>query len=81
MLSTDMLTTNTIARRVEELDWSQISSNLDERGYAVTPRVLSEDECEGLAGLFDEEDRFRNVDEAMIAVAVTDAPGAGGKAK
>ena len=56
-----MLSTTTIARRVEELDWSRISSNLDERGYTVTPRVLSEDECEGLAGLFDEGDRFRNV--------------------
>jgi len=45
-----MLSTNTIARRVEELDWSRISSDLDERGYAVTPRVLSEDECEGSMG-------------------------------
>lgn len=56
-----MLSTTTIARRVEELDWYRISCNLDERGYGVIPRVLSEDECEELAGLFDEEDRFRSV--------------------
>jgi len=43
---------------VEDLDWSPIGRDLDERGYAVTPRILYEDECEGLAGLFDEEDRF-----------------------
>jgi uncharacterized protein len=55
-----MLSTTTIVKRVEDLDWSRISRDLDERGYAVTPRILSEDECEGLAGLFDEEDRFRN---------------------
>jgi uncharacterized protein len=39
-----MLSTTNIAKLVEDLDWS---------------RILSEDECEGLAGLFDEEDRFR----------------------
>jgi uncharacterized protein len=54
-----MLSTTNIAKRVEDLDWSRIGRDLDERGYAVTPRILSEDECEGLAGLFDEEDRFR----------------------
>jgi uncharacterized protein len=56
-----MLSTTTIAERVEELDWSRIGRDLDERGYAATPRVLSEDECDDLKGLFDEEDRFRNV--------------------
>jgi hypothetical protein len=54
-----MLSTTTIAKRVEDLDWSRIGHDLDERGYATMPRILSEDECEGLAGLFDEEDRFR----------------------
>src|ERR671921_1162121 len=56
----DMLSTNTITKRVEDLDWPRIFYDLDKRGYAVTPRILSEDECEGLVGLFDEEDRFRN---------------------
>jgi len=56
-----MLSTDTIARRVRELDWPRIRRDLDERGYAVTPRVLSKGECDELKGLFDEEDRFRNV--------------------
>jgi uncharacterized protein len=53
--------TGNIAKRVEELDWSRIYRDLDERGYAVTPRVLSEDECDELKDFFDEEDRFRSV--------------------
>lgn len=56
-----MLSTSTIAKRVEDLDWSRIARDLDERGYSVTPRLLSEDECDELKGLFGEEDRFRNV--------------------
>ena len=55
-----MISTTTIAKRVEGLDWSRIGRDLDGRGYAVTPRVLSEDECEDLKGLFGEDDRFRN---------------------
>jgi hypothetical protein len=54
-----MLSTTTIATRVEDLDWSRIGRDLDERGYAMTPRVLSEDECDELKGLFGEENRFR----------------------
>jgi hypothetical protein len=56
-----MLSTTNIAQRVEELDWSRIYRDLDERGYALTPRILSEAECEELRSLFSEEDRFRNV--------------------
>jgi len=56
-----MLSTSTIARRAGELDWARIRRDLDERGYAKTPRVLSKDECGALKGLFGEEDRFRSV--------------------
>jgi uncharacterized protein len=56
-----MLSTTNIAQRVHELDWSRIYRDLDERGYALTPRILSEAECEELRSLFSEEDRFRNV--------------------
>jgi len=43
------------------LDWSRIGRDLDERGYAVTPRILSEEEGDEVKDLFDEEDRFRSV--------------------
>jgi hypothetical protein len=56
-----MLSTTNIAQRVEELDWSRIYRDLDERGYALTRRILSDEECEELKSLFSEEDRFRNV--------------------
>ena len=56
-----METTVNIAKQVEDLDWSRIYRDLDERGYAKTPRILSEDECEELKGFFGEEDRFRSV--------------------
>jgi uncharacterized protein len=56
-----METVVNIAQRVKDLDWSQIYRDLDERGYAKTPRILSEDECEELKDLFGEEDRFRSV--------------------
>jgi uncharacterized protein len=56
-----MFSTTNIPKRVGELDWSRIGRDLDERGYAVTMRVLSEDECDELKGLFGEEDRFRSV--------------------
>jgi uncharacterized protein len=56
-----MLSTTNIAGRVEELDWSLIYRDLDEHGYALTPRILSEDECEEVKSLFGEEERFRSV--------------------
>ena len=56
-----METTVNIAKQVEDLDWSRIYRDLDERGYAKTPRIFSEDECEELKGFFSEEDRFRSV--------------------
>jgi hypothetical protein len=56
-----METTVNIAQRVEDLDWSQIYRDFDERGYAKTPRILSEDECEELKDLFGEQNRFRSV--------------------
>ena len=56
-----MLSTTNIAQRVEELDWSRIYRDLDERGYALTRRILSDEECEELKSLFGEEDRFRSV--------------------
>jgi uncharacterized protein len=44
--------------RVEGLDWSELAGQLDERGFAVTERLLGASECAELAGLFD-GGRFR----------------------
>ena len=48
-----------VRERVDELDWSALDAQLDEVGHAVTPALLSDDECGELAGLFD-GGRFRS---------------------
>jgi hypothetical protein len=44
---------NEISRRVDDLDWQDLTAQLDGKGHAVTPILLDETECEALAGLFD----------------------------
>jgi uncharacterized protein len=48
-----------VHERVEDLPWPDLRARLDETGYAITPVVLAEDECDDLAGLFD-AGRFRS---------------------
>jgi uncharacterized protein len=48
-----------VRERVDELDWSALNVQLDEVGHAVTPVLLSAEECGELAGLFD-GGRFRS---------------------
>jgi hypothetical protein len=52
-------TTSDIHRRVDELDWNALAQQLDTVGHAITPVLLSAEECEQLADLFD-EGRFRS---------------------
>ena len=48
-------------RQIEaSIDWRQIANSLDERGYAVTPPLLTAEECRGLAALYPREDAFRS---------------------
>jgi hypothetical protein len=61
-----MLSTTNIAQRVDELDWSRIYRDLDERGYALTPRILSEEECEELKSGFINE----SMDEGTTGLRV-----------
>jgi hypothetical protein len=49
-----MTTTITdIQRRVDGLDWEQLTATLDTHGHAITDTVLDRDECRALAELFD----------------------------
>jgi hypothetical protein len=43
----------TVNARVEALDWDDLTSQLDERGFAVTVPLLTDAETAELAGLFD----------------------------
>jgi hypothetical protein len=49
-----------LARRCAGLPWEAIGAALDERGYAVTGPLLDAAECEAVAGLYGDEDRFRS---------------------
>ena len=43
----------TVNARVEALDWDDLTSQLDDRGFAVTAPLLTDAETAELAGLFD----------------------------
>ncbi len=54
-------------RDVARLDWTGIERDLDARGWAVTPRILTAGECRALAALWDHPERFRaRVDMARL---------------
>ena len=48
-----------LPRRVDSLAWTELEAQLDERGFAVTPQVLTSAECDELAAEFD-AGRFRS---------------------
>ena len=45
--------------RLDALDWAALGASLDERGYALTPPVLSGRQCRELAALLGQPRRFR----------------------
>jgi hypothetical protein len=42
-----------ITARVDALPWRELTTALDEHGFVVTPRLLTAEECDTLADLFD----------------------------
>jgi hypothetical protein len=53
---------STLTRRIDELDWANLHTELDARGFALTEPVLTPEECAELADLFD-DGRFRSTIE------------------
>jgi len=49
-----------ISERVTNLDWSTAEESLWARGYAVTPQLLSAEECASLVALYADEKYFRS---------------------
>jgi hypothetical protein len=47
-------------RTLAELDWKQVAADLDEVGIAVAGHVLDAAECAEIAGLYDDDARFRS---------------------
>src|SRR5260370_31523845 len=44
----------------EPIDWLEIAGSLDERGYAITPQLLTKGECREIAALYLREEVFRS---------------------
>jgi uncharacterized protein len=49
-----------LARRVESLDWPSLEGDLDRYGVAKTSPLLAREECEQLAGQYDDPAAFRS---------------------
>jgi hypothetical protein len=50
---------SSVSERVDALDWDDLTTQLDDRGFAVTEPLLTSAECEQLAAQFD-DGRFRS---------------------
>lgn len=51
---------NSVERRIEDLPWDRIASDLDAQGYAIVECVLTKDEAQSIAALYDDDHRFRS---------------------
>jgi hypothetical protein len=48
------------SRRLAQFDWDAITAALDAQGWALMPALLQPHTCEGVAGLYGEDARFRS---------------------
>jgi hypothetical protein len=46
--------------RARTIDWTSVSADLDAQGWAVLPRLLSGEQCDGVAALYDDREKFRS---------------------
>ena len=49
-----------INTRVEAVDWASASTHLDGYGWAMLKTLLTADECESIAALYEDDRRFRS---------------------
>src|SRR5260370_4867634 len=49
-----------ITTRVGMLDWTSVSTHFDDHGWAMVEKLLTADERETMAGLYDDDGRFRS---------------------
>jgi hypothetical protein len=49
-----------IASRVRAVDWTEAAAHLDEHGWALLEGLLSPEECDAIAALYDDGARFRS---------------------
>ncbi len=49
-----------IHTRVDGYDWASVSAHLDAHGWATLPKLLAPSEASAVAGVFDDDSRFRS---------------------
>jgi hypothetical protein len=49
-----------LKRRIDDLNWTELSRSLWENGYALTPPLLTSEECAALISLYPDESLFRS---------------------
>jgi hypothetical protein len=49
-----------VAKRVDAIDWTRISADLDAQGCAVIEQLLAPEQCAALAALYRDDARFRS---------------------
>lgn len=59
-IKTNIVPAQTIAGRVNALDWERVSQDLDYQGNALLEDLISSDECWTLTGLYKKDDIFRS---------------------
>ncbi|MCO5999485.1 2OG-Fe(II) oxygenase [Actinoallomurus rhizosphaericola] len=52
-------TASQVRRHVDAADWAAIAEELDEYGCALTPRLLTSEECHAIAALYERAELFR----------------------
>jgi hypothetical protein len=57
-------TAASLTSQVDDLDWSALTEQLDDRGFAITDTLLDPEECDRLSGLFDGGEFRATVDMA-----------------
>jgi uncharacterized protein len=57
-------TAASLTSQVDDLDWSALTEQLDDRGFAVTDTLLDPEECDRLSGFFDGGEFRATVDMA-----------------
>jgi uncharacterized protein len=49
-----------IEKRIDGYDWTAVASHLDAYGWAPLPKLLTADEAQAIASLYDDDSRFRS---------------------
>ncbi|NBU28650.1 MAG: proline hydroxylase [Caulobacteraceae bacterium] len=57
---TDPVDTQAMHQRLASADWDRMATDLDRQGWSVLPAILSAQDCESMAGLYDQADGFRS---------------------